>query len=180
MPSLTPTGRPTRIPARHEADEFAAIAWYHDYVRNPQQALSAWNEKAKKARANLNMASHLALLNWWAPTEIEQRASKTPAEAYTLFCLGAELSEATLGNRTSNLRRATACFEAALRVFTEKGFPVGWAMTQHNLGNAYADLPRGTIKTAPRDRLLRGGTAGLHREGIPGGLGADPVRPRWC
>ena len=56
------------------------------------------------------MTSHLALLDWWAPTEIEQRASKTPAEANALICLGVELSEATLGNRTSNLHRAIACY----------------------------------------------------------------------
>ena len=89
------------------------------------------------------MTSHLVLLDWWAPTEIEQRVSKTPAEANALIWLGVELSEATLGNRTLNLRRAIACYESALRVSTEADFPSAWAMTQNNLGTAYSDLPTG-------------------------------------
>ena len=124
-------------------DEFAALAWYHDHVLDPQQALSTWNDQAEKAHGERDMTSHLALLDWWAPTEIEQRTSKTPAEAYALFCLGVELSEATLGNLTLNLRRAIACFEAALRVYTESDFPSDWAATQGNLGAAYIDLPTG-------------------------------------
>ena len=38
------------------------------------------------------------------------------------------------------------CYEAALQVFTETGFPAEWAMTQNILGNAYADLPTGAEK----------------------------------
>jgi tetratricopeptide (TPR) repeat protein len=47
------------------------------------------------------------------------------------------------GDRSENLERAIACFEAALRVRTERDFPHEWAMTQNNLGNAYANLPTG-------------------------------------
>jgi len=129
--------------AQRDTDQFAALAWYHDHVLDPQQALSTWKDQAKKARGERDMTSHLALLDWWAPTEIAQPASKTPAEAYALFCLGVELFEATLGNRTLNLRRAIACYEAALRVHTEADFPSDWAGTQGNLGNAYNDLPTG-------------------------------------
>jgi hypothetical protein len=35
------------------------------------------------------------------------------------------------------------CFEVALRVRTEREFPVQWAMTQNNLGIAYRNLPTG-------------------------------------
>ena len=30
-----------------------------------------------------------------------------------------------------------------MRVYTEANFPIDWAMTQNNLGAAYADLPTG-------------------------------------
>ncbi len=42
-----------------------------------------------------------------------------------------------------NLRRAIAYYESALRVYTEADFPLAWARTQINLGNAYSDLPTG-------------------------------------
>ena len=47
------------------------------------------------------------------------------------------------GTGAKNLRRAIACYKAALRVYTEADFPTDWAMTQNNLGAAYADLPTG-------------------------------------
>lgn len=33
--------------------------------------------------------------------------------------------------------------EAASRIYTERDFPMQWAMTQNNLGSAYRNLPRG-------------------------------------
>jgi len=47
------------------------------------------------------------------------------------------------GDRGENLARAIACYEAALRVFTDRRHPVDWAQTQNNLGNAYRELPTG-------------------------------------
>jgi class 3 adenylate cyclase/predicted ATPase len=47
------------------------------------------------------------------------------------------------GDRRENLARAIACYQAALRVWTERDFPVQWATTQNNLGTAYDDLPSG-------------------------------------
>ena len=41
------------------------------------------------------------------------------------------------------MQKAIAAYEAALRVRTEKDFPVDWAQTQLNLGNAYWALPVG-------------------------------------
>jgi hypothetical protein len=43
-----------------------------------------------------------------------------------------------------------ACFEAALRVYTEGDFPQYWATAQYNLGNAWSTLPSGD-----RDANLR-------------------------
>ncbi len=47
------------------------------------------------------------------------------------------------GDRGENLKNAIGCYEAALRVRTEDGFPVDWALTRNNLGNAYGNLPAG-------------------------------------
>jgi hypothetical protein len=47
------------------------------------------------------------------------------------------------GDRGENLRRAIACYEAALHVFTEQDSPRTWAMTQNNLGIAWRDMPTG-------------------------------------
>ena len=64
--------------------------------------------------------------------------------------LGAAYADLPTGDRDQNLRRAVACYEAALRVYTEADFPTDWAMTQNNLGNAYRNLP-----TGDRDQSLR-------------------------
>src|SRR5262249_17936400 len=45
------------------------------------------------------------------------------------------------GDRGQNLQRAIACYEAALRVYTQADFPQDWAMTQNNLGTAYSQMP---------------------------------------
>ncbi len=57
--------------------------------------------------------------------------------------LGAAYSDLPAGDRAKNLRRAIACYEAALQVRTREDFPVNWAATQNNLGAAYSDLPAG-------------------------------------
>ncbi len=57
--------------------------------------------------------------------------------------LGAAYSDLPAGDRAKNLRRAIACYEAALQVYTREDFPVDWAATQNNLGTAYSDLPAG-------------------------------------
>jgi tetratricopeptide (TPR) repeat protein len=61
----------------------------------------------------------------------------------TQYNLGNAYSELPTGDRGENLRRAIACYENALRVYTETEFPYDWASTQHNLGNAYSELPTG-------------------------------------
>ncbi|HOT92163.1 MAG TPA: tetratricopeptide repeat protein, partial [Anaerolineae bacterium] len=47
------------------------------------------------------------------------------------------------GDRGANLARAIACYEEALRYYTPEAAPLAYAMTQNNLGLAYADLPTG-------------------------------------
>jgi tetratricopeptide (TPR) repeat protein len=46
-------------------------------------------------------------------------------------------------HRAENIRRAIACYNAALRVYTETRYPREWVMVQNNLGNAYTNLPYG-------------------------------------
>jgi predicted ATPase/class 3 adenylate cyclase len=57
--------------------------------------------------------------------------------------LGIAYSDLPVGDRADNLRKAIACYKAALRVRTQRDFPMQWAMTQNNLGNAYAHLSAG-------------------------------------
>jgi hypothetical protein len=64
--------------------------------------------------------------------------------------LGNAYSELPTGDRSENLRRAIACYENALRVYTETEFPYDWASTQHNLGAAYFELPTGESGDATR------------------------------
>ena len=47
------------------------------------------------------------------------------------------------GDRGANLLQAITYYEAALRVRTEREYPMQWATTQNNLGMAYAYLPIG-------------------------------------
>jgi predicted ATPase/class 3 adenylate cyclase len=57
--------------------------------------------------------------------------------------LGTAYADLPTGDREKNLGKAIACYEAALRVYTESDVPLDWAGTQNNLGNAYANLPTG-------------------------------------
>jgi len=57
--------------------------------------------------------------------------------------LGVAYWNLSTGDWGENRKKASACFQAALRVFTEKEFPVDWAKAQNNLGNYYLNLPTG-------------------------------------
>jgi hypothetical protein len=57
--------------------------------------------------------------------------------------LGNVYARLPTGDRGENLKRAIQCYEAALRVRTEREFPQDWATTQNNLGGAYINLPTG-------------------------------------
>lgn len=57
--------------------------------------------------------------------------------------IGIAFSQLPHVNRGANLARAIACYEAALRVYTERDFRVKWATIQNNLGIAYRNLPTG-------------------------------------
>jgi tetratricopeptide (TPR) repeat protein len=63
--------------------------------------------------------------------------------AVTQNDLGVAYTSLSTGDRTANLQKAIAALETALRVRTEKDFPVAWAETKNDLGVAYALLPAG-------------------------------------
>ena len=56
---------------------------------------------------------------------------------------GRRLLELPTGDRAANLARAIGCYTEALRFYTAEATPLDYAMTQNNLGTAYAELPSG-------------------------------------
>lgn len=59
------------------------------------------------------------------------RLASSPREvARAHVLMGMVLSGLAGGNRAENLSKAIACYEAALRVYTEEDFPEQWAMTR--------------------------------------------------
>ncbi len=127
-------------------DVLAARAWYHSWCTVPDTATSQWNKLAETARQELRMVDHSALLDWWTPCEFNTAADDgvlRGQHAVALNSLAVELGRATLGDRAANIQRAIACYEAALRVYTEEAFPQQWAMTQNNLAIAYRNIPGG-------------------------------------
>ena len=129
-------------------DTNAFLAWYHRWHLEPEAAWSEWAalaQDARKARGgpDHDMALHQTLLAWWAPLSLEKQQSPTPVEGSALNVQGIEWGYVSLGDRAANLAQAIACYKAALRVYTEKQFPMDWAMTQNNLGIAYKNLPSG-------------------------------------
>ena len=126
-------------------DDAASLAWYHYCCLDLGGALEDWNRLAVGARTSKlpRMREHFELLRWWEPVGLMDAPPSTPAAARALNSLGAELWHASLGNRSSILRHAIACHDAALHVYSEQAFPREWAWTQNNLGLAYWDLPTG-------------------------------------
>lgn len=58
--------------------------------------------------------------------------------------LGNALATSSMGSsRAYNLEQAIQAYQAALEIRTRNDFPEQWAMTQHNLGNAYGKRIRG-------------------------------------
>ena len=68
---ITNSGKITGSGARSsEIDDFAALAWYHQYALQPKDALDAWNALIEKCFKDGRMADHYRLLDWWEPTRL--------------------------------------------------------------------------------------------------------------
>jgi tetratricopeptide (TPR) repeat protein len=126
------------------ADEAAGLAWYHSYCLDPSVAMDFWNELTKSARKTIpaRMGEHFSLLQWIEPLRLWDAPPASEAEARTLYNLGLELSYSNWNVSSSQLK-AIACYEAALRVYTEQELPQDWAMTQNDLGLVWSELPTG-------------------------------------
>jgi tetratricopeptide (TPR) repeat protein len=126
-------------------DQYASLAWYHQYQIKPDEAIDYWRQLAKNASTAVpaRMSEHFALLGWWEPIDIVGRTPESASEAWQLSIFGVELFDSSLGSRVHSLHRAIDCYQAALLIYTEQEFPQDWAMTQNNLGNAWCDLPAG-------------------------------------
>jgi len=82
--------------------------------------------------------------------------------------LANSLAQSPSGNRTENLERAIASYEAALEVRTREAMPVAWALTQINLAYAYSQRIRGD-RAENLERAIAGYEAVLEvltREGM--------------
>ncbi len=66
-----------------------------------------------------------------------------PGRSYNL---GVAYMNLPTRDRGENLKRAITCYEAALRIYTERDFPQEWASTQNNLDAARAELESLTPK----------------------------------
>ena len=130
-------------------DNAASLAWYHSYAIEPDSALDEWSNLATAARTSVppRMQEHFDLLRWWEPVGLLDGPLPSCDCARACNNLGIEVWQSSLGNRTANLHQAMACFEAALRVCTQDGFPQNWAMAQHNLGLAWSNMPTGDVAT---------------------------------
>jgi tetratricopeptide (TPR) repeat protein len=123
-------------------DHEASLAWYHQYCLTPQTALAAWSRLAGAARTSVppRMGEHFGLLQWWEPVDLLDESGRSQEP---LFALADELLRASLGSRSLNVRRAIACYGAALHVHTEQDSPQNWARIQNNLGVAWSNVPTG-------------------------------------
>jgi tetratricopeptide (TPR) repeat protein len=135
--------------SKTRVDDYASLAWYHHYALEPTVARQHWQDLAKAARTSVppRMVEHFRLTKWWDPTPLLDECPVSAELAAAAGPLGHELERSSLGNRSANLEKAIAGYEAALRVYTEADFPQDWAITQNNLGIVWSDLPTGNRST---------------------------------
>ena len=132
------------IRSKSAVDVAASLAWYHSYSLDPSEAMNAWQKLAENARISVpaRMREHYGLLQWLEPLGLFEGHQYTEIEAKVLRQWGNEQLDASL-NRGTSLQKAIACYESALRIYTEQKFPQYWAGIQNNLGKAWGGLTTG-------------------------------------
>jgi CHAT domain-containing protein len=75
--------------------------------------------------------------------ELPQSSRNSPVYIQLQNNLGFAFSQLTTGDRATNLQRAIACFQDALRIMRPEIAPLDYAATQNNLGAAYYELLTG-------------------------------------
>ncbi|MEH2088832.1 MAG: hypothetical protein V7K61_19190, partial [Nostoc sp.] len=83
------------------------------------------------------------LRRWSTNTLAEAEPDRAESIAYVMVILSNLISDFPLGSKANNMEIAIAGYEIALTVYTRSAFPVDWAMTQNNLGNAYGERIKG-------------------------------------
>ncbi|MDF5731272.1 MAG: tetratricopeptide repeat protein [Rhizonema sp. PD38] len=84
-----------------------------------------------------------SLQHWATNTLSHAEADKAQTSALSILIFSNLIQEYPLGNKAVNQDIAIAGYLTALSVYTRDAFPVDWAMTQNNLGNAYSDRIKG-------------------------------------
>lgn len=104
-------------------NEYAGLAWYHQWHLDPKTALDEWEALAEGLRHKTAMSEHLTVVGWLAPLRSEPPTSGRPEYARMLVSYGIELWRASLGDRTQNLHEAIVCYDQALEEITRDKFP---------------------------------------------------------
>uniref|UniRef100_A0A8J7AG51 CHAT domain-containing protein n=1 Tax=Desmonostoc muscorum LEGE 12446 TaxID=1828758 RepID=A0A8J7AG51_DESMC len=97
--------------------------------------------EANREKLDMNFAQ---ILRSWAMATLSDLEIDTARNTVVdIINFSNRMWDFPLGNRANNLEIAITGYEIALTVFTQDRFPIDWAMTQNNLGNAYSDRIRG-------------------------------------
>jgi hypothetical protein len=146
----------TRAVQRQVAASQAAVTFYEDQVERLREPTP------ERARALLGLAGSLWELRDVNVTPRLGRAEGLAREALSLLSpesekmewargqniLGKLLIDLPTGDRAKNLRQAIACFEAALRVYSEADFPQEWQRRRTTWG-----LPTATYRVVTEARI---------------------------
>jgi hypothetical protein len=83
--------------SKSESDDWAGLAWYHQFCLDELIAIKAWMDLIAKLRKSLKMVEHYHVLSWWEPTGILDVEGLDAKTASMLIDLSGEIIEATLG-----------------------------------------------------------------------------------
>ncbi len=87
-------------------------------------------------KLNLNLG--FVLYTWAKETLSTVESEQAQAIARGIFNFGSLIRQFPV-NKADNLELAIMAYQNALIILTQKDFPVDWAATQNNLGNAYTE-----------------------------------------
>jgi tetratricopeptide (TPR) repeat protein len=132
------------IRSKSAVDDAASLAWYHSYYLDPSETMEAWQKLAENARTAVpaRMREHSTVLQWLEPLGLLEGHPHIEIEAKVLRQWGDEQLKGSL-NRGTSLQKSIACYEAALRIYTERESPRYWAGVQNSLGRAWSGLSTG-------------------------------------
>ena len=110
------------------------LSWFHLRFTDRKDALSKFTELVNQAKRRAEPQTMRQLIEWWRDIELNFEPADLD-QAADLFTFGSALNDLSIGNQSEHLRRAIACYEAALRVYTEADYPADWAMNPEQSGH---------------------------------------------